>query len=167
MTKCLTCNEDTSNPKFCSRSCAAIYNNKLFPKKKRIRKLYKCIVCDVQMTNDRKYCDEHNPQKVDWSKVTIADTLYTNTYASNSYARIRDNAKCLYKRSDKPKKCLCGYDKHYEVCHIKAIKDFDKNTPISVVNSLNNLVALCPNCHWEFDHNILHLAEGGIEPINR
>ena len=88
MTKCLTCNEDTSNPKFCSRSCAAIYNNKLFPKKKRIRKLYKFIVCDVQMTNDLKQCDEHNPQKVDWSKGTIADTLYTNTYASNSYARI-------------------------------------------------------------------------------
>jgi hypothetical protein len=23
------------------------------------------------------------------------------------------------------------------------------------VNSLDNLVGLCPNCHWEFDHGLL------------
>jgi hypothetical protein len=25
------------------------------------------------------------------------------------------------------------------------------------VNSLDNLVGLCPNCHWEFDHGLLQL----------
>jgi hypothetical protein len=23
-----------------------------------------------------------------------------------------------------------------------------------VVNSLENLIALCPNCHWELDHGL-------------
>ena len=154
---CLNCGNITTNPKFCSKSCAASYNNKLFPKKKA-KKQHKCIICGIAVTKDRKYCDEHNPQKVDWSKVTIADTLYSNSNPSNSYARIRDNARCLYKKSDKPKACICGYDKHYEICHIKAIKDFDKDTPIVVVNSLDNLVALCPNCHWEFDKGLLNIC---------
>jgi hypothetical protein len=34
---------------------------------------------------------------------------------------------------------------------------FPLDTPISVVNSLDNLVGLCPNCHWEFDHGLLQL----------
>jgi predicted restriction endonuclease len=25
------------------------------------------------------------------------------------------------------------------------------------VNSLDNLLGLCPNCHWEFDHGLLRL----------
>jgi predicted HNH restriction endonuclease len=25
------------------------------------------------------------------------------------------------------------------------------------VNALDNLVGLCPNCHWEFDHGLLQL----------
>ena len=156
MQRCLNCNKDTHNAKFCSKSCAASYNNKVFPKT-RVKRQYKCIICGMPTINDRKYCDEHNPQKVDWSKVTIEETLYNNSNASNSYARIRDSAKRLYKRSNKTKKCICGYDKHYEVCHIKPIGSFDKSTPISIVNSLNNLIALCPNCHWEFDHGMLHI----------
>jgi len=39
------------------------------------------------------------------------------------------------------------------VCHIKAVSDFDENTPIVIINSIDNLMALCPNCHWEFDNN--------------
>ena len=30
MVKCLFCGNETSNPKFCGRSCAASYNNKKF-----------------------------------------------------------------------------------------------------------------------------------------
>ena len=48
---------------------------------------------------------------------------------------------------------LCCYDKHVEVCHIKPIGSFDGNTKISKINSYNNLILLCPNCHWEFDHD--------------
>jgi hypothetical protein len=51
----------------------------------------------------------------------------------------------------------CGYDRHVEICHIRPINSFPEDTPVAVVNDLSNLVALCPNCHWEFDHGLLVL----------
>jgi predicted restriction endonuclease len=58
-----------------------------------------------------------------------------------------------------PRCCsVCGYSRHFEVCHVRSIQDFPENTPMSVVNSVDNLVALCPNCHWEFDHGVLSLG---------
>lgn len=67
-------------------------------------------------------------------------------------------ARQTYTKSNLPRVCRnCGYDKHVEICHIRAINTFPDDTPISVVNDLANLVALCPNCHWELDHGLLRL----------
>lgn len=155
MTNCFNCGKETNNPKFCSKSCSAIISNKI-PKRKK--KLKICIICGIEVSNQRKYCDEHNPQKVNWSKITIQDTTNTSSFNANRYRKIRDNSRSKYLKSDKPKHCInCGYDKHFDVCHIKDIKDFDKDTPIAIVNDLNNLVALCPNCHWEFDKDLLKI----------
>lgn len=66
---------------------------------------------------------------------------------------IRRHAVKIYESSDKPKACnKCGYNKHYEICHIKAVSDFVDETLVEEINSINNLIALCPNCHWEFDN---------------
>jgi hypothetical protein len=35
------------------------------------------------------------------------------------------------------------------------LTSFPLETPISVVNALDNLVGLCRNCHWEFDNGLL------------
>jgi hypothetical protein len=57
-----------------------------------------------------------------------------------------------------PKRCVnCGYDKHIEVCHRRALTSYPLDTPIAIVNDLSNLVGLCPNCHWELDHGLLQL----------
>lgn len=48
-----------------------------------------------------------------------------------------------------------GYDKHIEIAHIKAVSDFSDDSLISEINDKNNLVALCPNHHWEFDNGFL------------
>ena len=47
--------------------------------------------------------------------------------------------------------------KHVELCHIKPIASFKDSALLSEVNSKNNIVQLCPNCHWELDHGILKL----------
>jgi predicted restriction endonuclease len=71
-------------------------------------------------------------------------------------AQIRSLARTAYRKSSQPKACaICGYDVHYEVCHIKPINAFPATEFVAEVNKLSNLVALCPNHHWEFDHNIL------------
>ena len=71
---------------------------------------------------------------------------------------IAKNARIVFRKSNKEKKCLkCGYDKHYEVCHIKAVSDFTDTSTLEEINSLDNLIALCRNCHWEYDHGLLKL----------
>jgi hypothetical protein len=40
---------------------------------------------------------------------------------------------------------------------MRSLTSFPLDTPIAVVNDLDNLVGLCPNCHWEFDHGLLQL----------
>lgn len=52
----------------------------------------------------------------------------------------------------------CGYSKHVELCHIKAVASFDDNAFIGEVNHPNNIIQLCPNCHWELDNGLLKLT---------
>jgi tRNA threonylcarbamoyladenosine modification (KEOPS) complex Cgi121 subunit len=78
-------------------------------------------------------------------------------YSSHQYhAKIRQDSRTEYKKSKRPLVCkVCNYSKHIEVCHIKAIKSFSEDSTIAEINALENLVALCPNHHWEFDNGIL------------
>ncbi len=79
---------------------------------------------------------------------------YSNWQTSRS--KIQSHARSTYECSDKPKKCIiCGYDKHYEVAHIKSVSSFNGNCLVSEINHINNLMALCPNHHWEYDNNNL------------
>ena len=48
---------------------------------------------------------------------------------------------------------------HYEVCHIKGISDHGLDTTIGEINDIHNLIALCPNCHWEMDNGLLECKE--------
>lgn len=74
---------------------------------------------------------------------------------SNKFSLIRKNARS-YSKYIYPLKCmLCNYDKHFEVCHIKPLNSFDNNVTLYEVNNKTNLIHLCPNCHWEFDHNLI------------
>ncbi len=151
---CLNCGKETSNPKFCSRSCFVSYSNRAAPKRKAKPKT--CKHCGVQIPRGRSVCDDCNPSYVDWTKRTIGDIRKITPYQVN--AMIRDGARQVFKRSEQPRICRnCGYSKHVEICHIRGISTFPDDTPVSVINDPSNLVALCPNCHWEFDHGLLTL----------
>ena len=71
---------------------------------------------------------------------------------------IRKLARDYYEELNPDAKCVvCGYSKHIEVAHIKAVSDFDDNTTIKEINSIDNLIALCPNHHWEYDNGIIKI----------
>lgn len=53
----------------------------------------------------------------------------------------------------------CGYTLHVELAHIKPVASFSVETKIGDINSPDNLVVLCPNCHWEFDNGYLPLNQ--------
>jgi hypothetical protein len=160
MINCVCCGELTKNPKFCSRTCSAKINNKIPKRKKSIS--HCCICGEVTNFYRRKYCNSCNPMNRDWNKITYGDAIKTRKYQKNS--RVRNLSRKIYKLSNRPQCCtVCGYDTHFEVCHIKPISSFPKTTPVSEINHIDNLVALCPNHHWELDNAILILPSG-FEP---
>ena len=69
------------------------------------------------------------------------------------YVRIRDHARfCADFYGLTGKGCFCCGFPLEQVCHIKDISEFSPDTPICEVNAEDNLIVLCPNCHWLFDH---------------
>ena len=54
---------------------------------------------------------------------------------------------------------VCGYIKHVNLCHIKPIREFSGDSLLSEINAPSNNLVLCPNHHWEFDHNMLKLED--------
>lgn len=167
---CLECNKKiefkdnfstTMKRKFCNQSCAAKYNSKNREHSAyKTGKMYYCPKCGVELGVGPKFsrkrcCDSCNPNIVDWDNITLEETREKRNYQINS--RIRELARVAFERSGIEKKCVnCGYKKHVEICHIKGISEFNGQTPISEINDINNLISLCPNCHWELDHNILN-----------
>ena len=158
---CAYCSKETTNPKFCSRSCTSTYNNLHQPERYELRKKQRyCKHCGVEIPNRRKICDDCHRKLINWDTRTIADITHKAKYQIHSH--IRQRARYRYKTSNRPQCCAnCGYDKHIEICHIRAISDFPTDSIISEINSPENLVALCPNCHWELDNG--HLTQDEIQ----
>ena len=155
MPACLSCGQETSNPKYCSRSCAARHTNRLYPKRRKKASFCKrCGKTITHLTGRRTVCLDCNPFHVDWYRITIAEMRGKPRYQKNS--AIRDHARRKYTQAARPLQCkVCGYAKHVDICHIRALSDFPDDTPLAVANAHENLVALCPNHHWEFDHGLL------------
>lgn len=183
---------------YCSRSCAASFNNRKYPKRK---KTGVCSICSCSISASHLRCKEcrilnkkekmkekqsvgfknrpkdyilcscgnikHNKSstcidcyKTDLSLKTKRDFEYSgSTNRASRYTRIRENARKIAKQNNLYEKgCkICGYTTHVEICHIKSVKDFDDDTLISEINNLKNLIPLCPNHHWELDHNHIKL----------
>lgn len=152
-TNCKTCGIEFSkkeseikktNNHFCSRSCAAKFNNKIFIKRK---KTYKdCINCNKTFTgNGLKYCSNRCQQdniyksKIEQWKLGN-DPGWTTNGIIKKYIRKYILEKYNYQCSK------CGWDKinlstnksPLEIHHIDG--DHKNNTE-------ENLILLCPNCH--------------------
>lgn len=83
---------------------------------------------------------------------TLRELMLTTGFKCNQYTLIRGRARTVARQLNWQSCVKCGYDKHIEVAHVKSITEFDLDTPISIINHPTNLLALCPNCHWEHDH---------------
>lgn len=150
---CIKCNQPTSNPKFCSLSCSASYNNARFPKRLPTKS---CRACDKAISSkDGKYCSECKSRNND---MTLNQAIYKKHHRINAHTLVRSRARSIIKKLNITVCSNCGYNKHVEVGHIKPIADFNLDTPISIINALSNLTVLCPNCHWEFDQGLIKSA---------
>lgn len=124
-----------------------------------------CKECGNQFTYkanaraERKVCDVCNKKNLIDDR-TKKDLFTTRKNWQCARGAIRVHACSVFDRSKKEKKCMvCGYDKYIEICHIKSVSSFSEDSKIKEINDINNLVVLCPNHHWEFDHGHLKLED--------
>lgn len=160
---CKQCNEELLLPRyrikennFCSSTCSNTFNNPN-PKKDRTTSCENCTITFIKSKDKiSNTCSMLCYMELGMKNRLMNDSVKRG--GANAYDTIRQNAR-LYSKYFYPLKCmLCDYDKHYEVCHVRDIKDFTGEETIYEVNNKTNLIHLCPNCHWEFDHGKLDLS---------
>lgn len=145
---------DTSRRDFCSRSCSATFNNK-----GKVR--YKKSLCECGNTKSRKAekCKLCCKKPSTILNKTLEEIIGDGKYSTIKLNDVRKVARKIL--SVKEKTCLlCGnhdFDEVVEACHIKGIMTFDPNTKIEDINSLSNLIWLCPSHHKLFDRGLIKL----------
>ena len=129
---------------FCDHSCSATFNNQQREIKEKVERHKESI-----------------PKKEKFEFIldlTKGDLIKKHEIYYRFRAVIRKHAHYVFNKYHKHKKCVvCGYDTHVEVCHIKSVSSFSEDTLIKEINSIDNLVGLCPNHHWEFDNGKIKL----------
>lgn len=129
--------------RFCNRSCAASYNNRAKPKIKK----------EVKIKEYKKTLPER----------TKADLFGSSKNWTTARSQISRHARKVYAKSGKSFSCsFCGYSLYTEVCHLLDVKDFSEDSTVESINSIDNLIRLCPNHHWEFDNGLLSIEEINI-----
>ncbi len=150
----------------CGRSCTN--KNRTFVKvRKNAKRIRSYCECGSPISGYKsKFCKDCYQEKLKknlvekGNTISVGDVLKkTEKYKSlHRYQPIRNDAIRILKISGLKEECkVCGYSTHVEVCHIKGIADFTKESLLSEVNDLSNLVYLCPNHHWELDNGIIKL----------
>jgi 5-methylcytosine-specific restriction endonuclease McrA len=151
---------------FCNSSCAAKYNNRLYPKRQKLSNRY-CPICGGLKDGESKLCKKCSDNESRTTKDKMLGDYIgygekREKYISSKCQSIRRDAKRTL-MEDTTREKVCEYCKNHEfdeileVHHIKPIADFDEHTKISEINSLDNLVWLCPNHHTMLEKRLISL----------
>lgn len=152
--KCAKCQEVKSKDEFYTKRSGKYLYLKTYCKKcdnalKRYN-LYRYDKCECGNKKIKKSikCQECTSGK----DMTLGEVKqrYGDGKRASIYSLVRLRARVASKHLTSCSKC--GYDKHVEICHIKSISTFSDDTLISTINHESNIIALCPNCHWELDN---------------
>lgn len=151
MANCLECSVEfvpkrNSEGKFCSRSCSAKTNNRLFPKRYNSSKNRNCLNCEKPLIkSQKKFCSRHcNSNGV--KQVNIEDWISGKVSGSKGNGTLRSCLRnyLVEKADNKCSKCDWGIPNPFIGKPILTIDHIDGNW---MNNSYNNLVVLCYNCH--------------------
>jgi predicted restriction endonuclease len=141
---------DTRKKVFCDSSCSATYNNKVREIKQEKKEKEKSL--------------KQKKEKFGFLLDMTKKELYDKHGVYHVFrAVIRKHAHFVFNKNTIKKECLvCGYSNHVEVCHIKPVSGFNDDDKIKEINSIENLVGLCPNHHWEFDNGKINISREGV-----
>lgn len=156
------CDRLTPNARFCSRSCAVSTNNKI---PKRRAKVHTCS-CGRELKY-RKTCSQcvalhrhmREQTRLTLQERTLGSFVVKNVHNHPSWKYAEVRAHCRSTNSHLVKRCqMCGYDKHVEMAHIVALCEWPLTATLAEVNHERNILVLCRNHHWEFDHGLIELS---------
>ena len=147
---CLECGKYTNNEKFCNSGCAAKYNNRAYPKRRRELFEQKCEFCGKQLSRTQRYnkfcsseCDVKY-RKESYIRKWLAGEE-TGSTVKNSNLASGYVVKYLIDKAEH--KCeRCGWNEAnpflgYPILEVHH-KDGNREN-----NTVDNLIVLCPNCH--------------------
>lgn len=143
MTACLNCGKETNNPKFCSRSCSASFNNRL-----KAEKRY-CPFCKKELPpktfTDNTYC----------SRECVYNHRYV-TYIERWKQGLESGLKGEYGISSYLRRYIVEkFDNKCTKCGWCEVNPYTNKVPLEIEhkdgnylnNDEDNLDLLCPNCH--------------------
>jgi len=152
------CNNQTRNRRFCSVRCSAITTNAETPRVKLHKRF--CVVCGVEIDRPDGHksrqtrCPAHEIKRIGGVGHKTKSALLTSD--TQKYRKIRSHARIVARKNGLLKNCaICGYSNWVETCHVKPIQGFPDSASVLDINAPPNLIGLCPNHHWEFDHGLI------------
>jgi len=151
--QCIKCGKETENPKFCSQSCSASFNNKLYLKRKPT---HNCQYCGKIINAKRRYCSaECKNLKLEKEKhIKSLSKIKPSINAIRWRQRIK--IKAIEHMGGACK--LCGYNKCIRSMNFHHLDPNEKEFGIGngcckswdkVKTELKKCVLLCSNCHNE------------------
>lgn len=171
-------NKSETKKFFCNNSCSAKYNNNLralnssnledIKNENKQKKGYnKCPICGELKTYTSKLCKKcSDKEKTLIKERTLGYYIDGKQYLTSKCGDIRKDARKTIENSKVEK--VCAYCKNHdfddilEVHHIKGILKFDSKTTINEINSISNLVWLCPNHHIMLEKGLIKLSDDMI-----
>lgn len=162
MKNCLNCNNELQNQKnkFCNSSCAATYNNKTMPKRK---KEGICLECKQPCFKSQVYCSNicynivRNRNKLPNSRHKESNKKYVKEFHRNSKLKALEyKGGCCQ---------ICGYKKCIRNLHFHHIDESTKSFTISgnsiswerLKPELDKCALLCANCHGEVHDHLISI----------
>lgn len=152
MDKCLYCSQITSNPKYCSKSCAAKVNNKT--PRKRMQPQGKCKICSRIIKSRLVYCFDCKKAKKLFAKEQRTRKNSEKVIQWRRAAKIRlvelRGGKCE----------ICGYCKCLRALQFHHKNPEEKKFALSQANTkrfslmlveAEKCILLCANCHAEIE----------------
>lgn len=171
-------NKSETKKFFCNNSCSAKYNNKnrvietdiiweYNDNVKTKRGYNKCPICGELKYYTSKLCKKcSDKEKTLIKERTLGSYIDGKQYLTSKCGEIRKDARKTIEKSKVEK--VCAYCKNHdfddilEVHHIKGILEFDSKTTINEINSISNLVWLCPNHHIMLEKGLIKLSDDMI-----
>lgn len=192
-TECFTCGKTVhvkpssiKERNYCSKRCAAITNNSMFPKRvpteasesnkrvqrttkgyvtradtcgcghKKQRRAKRCRACAI--TVQRQERDSRTIGSIREYYIGI-EKKRLGSVSHTIATLVRKHARTLAAEQAREKVCrVCGYSTYVELCHIKPISEFPDEATLLEINGPENTVYLCPNHHKELDLSVLPLS---------